>query len=172
MSPKNRRTLLHVTVVLLIIVPLPLFKYLYDPAVRFAVDTSIIAMYDAQSDTGKIAFENSRDTGTVIFFSYDREQSAKDSVEAERRKKLVSFNFGGEAQNGPSHVKVIRQGGRYQVFIPVQKAVENDQEALFLMTDLANNLSEKVFDNSCVDINLSDAFFNSFKTVSSQGKQD
>ncbi len=167
MSPQTKRTLLHITVALLIIVPLPLFKYLYDPGTQFAVDTSIIAMYDAQAATGKIAIENSRETGSVIFFSYDKEHAAKETQEAERRKKLVSFRMAGDAQRGPSHLKVIKQAGHYLVFIPVFKGTENDPETLFRMTDLANNLSANVFDDQPVDINLTDAFFNSLKVIPS-----
>lgn len=172
MPPQTGRTLLHIAIALLIIAPLPLFKYLYDPGVQFAVDTSIIAMYDAQAATGKIAIENSRETGSVIFFSYDQEQAAKENSEVERRKRFVSFKMAGDSQRGPSHLKVIKQAGHYLVFVPVLKGTENDDETSFLMTNLANNLSQKVFDDRPVDIHLSDAFFNSLKVIPSNSPQN
>lgn len=161
---KNNRGFIYTLIVVFVVASIPTFYYQTNPQVRFDVDTTIIDLWDILSGKASVASEHLATDGPVIFCSYDTVYARLDRTEGERRNNLLKFFKYGDS---PLTTNMIlkRKGALYQLYIPVKKGAENDPEQTGKFQDLANTLSDTVFEFQPVEIHMSDGFFNTLKVV-------
>ncbi len=161
---KNNRGFIYTLIVIFVVASIPTFYYQTNPKFRFDVDTTVIDLWDILGGKASVASEHLATDGPVIFCSYDTVYARLDRTEGERRNNLVKFfKFGDSPLT--SNVILKRKGAVYQIYIPVKKGAENDPGEVGKFQDLANTLSDTVFEFQPVEIHMSDDFFNTLKVV-------
>lgn len=161
---KNNRGFIYTLIVIFVVASIPVVYYLSNPKFQFDVDTTVIDLWDVLSGKASVASEHLATDGPVIFCSYDTVYARLDRTEGERRNNLLKFfKFGDSPLT--SNVILKRKGAVYQIYMPVKKGSENNPEEVKKFQDLANTLSDTVFEFQPVEIHMSDDFFNTLKVV-------